>query len=118
MLHWVEISAAALQNNVSAFRKRLGAHVKLGAVVKSNAYGHGMLEVADIATRAGADWLCVNGVDEGIALRRAGHEVPVLVMGYVELSGLEAVVEHYDRTFGLGLSAREQSDLVEYLKSI
>jgi alanine racemase len=94
MLNWVEISAPALRNNVAEFRRRLGEKVKLGAVVKSNAYGHGMLEVAAMATAAGADWLCVNQVDEGVALRQAGHETPILVMGYVELGRLADVVRH------------------------
>ena len=94
MLNWVEISAPALRNNLVEFRRRLGDKVKLGAVVKSNAYGHGMLEVAAMAGAAGADWLCVNQVDEGVALREAGHELPILVMGYVELSRLEDVVAH------------------------
>jgi len=92
MLNWVEISAPALRNNVAEFRRRLGDNVKLGAVVKSNAYGHGMLEVAAIASIAGADWLCVNQVDEGVALREAGYEAPILVMGYVELARLGDVV--------------------------
>jgi alanine racemase len=94
MLNWVEVSAPALRNNVAEFRRRLGEKVKLGAVVKSNAYGHGMLEVAAMATAAGADWLCVNQVDEGVALRQAGHETPILVMGYVELGRLADVVAH------------------------
>ena len=94
MLNWVEISAPALRNNLAEFRRRLGEKVKLGAVVKSNAYGHGMFEVAAMATAGGADWLCVNQVDEGVALREAGHELPILVMGYVELSRLDDVVAH------------------------
>jgi alanine racemase len=51
-----------------------------------------MLEVAAVASIAGADWLCVNQVDEGVALRQAGHEAPILVMGYVELARLGDVV--------------------------
>src|SRR5262245_43943304 len=92
MLNWIEISAPALRNNLAEFRRRLGEKVKLGAVVKSNAYGHGMLEVAAMATAAGADWLCVNQVDEGVGLRQAGHELPILVMGYIELARLDDVV--------------------------
>ena len=94
MLNWVEVSAPALRNNLTEFRRRLGDKVQLGAVVKSNAYGHGMLEVAAIASAAGADWLCVNQVDEGVALRQAGHERPILVMGYVERARLDDVVAH------------------------
>ncbi len=93
-LNWVEIDASAIENNVREFRRRLGDGVLLGAVVKSNGYGHGMREVAAASRRAGADWLCVNNVEEGVALRREGHDAPILVMGYVPLDALEAVVEH------------------------
>ncbi|MBZ5638579.1 MAG: alanine racemase [Acidobacteriia bacterium] len=92
MLNWVEVDARALRGNVSEFRRRLGAGPLLGAVVKSNAYGHGILEAAAIARGAGADWLCVNGVEEGVRLRDAGHDAPVLVMGYVGLGDLGEVV--------------------------
>lgn len=93
MLNWVEIDAGALRNNIAEFKRRLGQGPRFGAVVKSNAYGHGMIEVARVAERASADWLCVNNVDEGIALRNAGLTLPILVMGYVPLDGLDEVVE-------------------------
>ncbi|HUC43110.1 MAG TPA: alanine racemase [Candidatus Sulfotelmatobacter sp.] len=92
MINWVEVDAGALRRNVSEFRRRLGPEPKLGAVVKSNAYGHGMLEAAKIFREAGADWLCVNNVDEGVALREAGASGPVLIMGYVPLDALGDVV--------------------------
>jgi alanine racemase len=92
VLSWVEVDAKAIRNNVVEFRRRLGAGPKLGAVVKSNAYGHGMIEVARIALDAGADWLCVNNVREGASLRSAGLAAPVLVMGYVPLDELADVV--------------------------
>jgi alanine racemase len=100
VLNWVEIEASALRNNIAEFKRRLGsepgsgARPRLGAVVKSNAYGHGMIEVARIAAGTHADWLCVNNVDEGVALRQAGITLPILVMGYVPLDGLDEVVEH------------------------
>lgn len=111
MLNWVEIDARALAANVAAFRRRLGAGTAFGAVVKSNAYGHGMLEVARIAAGAGAGWLCVNNVDEGVALREAGHALPILVMGYVPLDALDEVVARdlqpvvYNRETAAGLDA-------------
>ncbi len=94
MLNWVEIDAEALSGNLAEFRRRLGPRPLLGAVVKSNAYGHGMLETAAVARASGADWLCVNGVEEGVRLREAGHDAPVLVMGYVPLDALEEAVVH------------------------
>lgn len=92
MLNWVEVDAAALQHNLGQFRRRLGAEVKLGAVVKSNAYGHGMLETAAVAGDAGADWLCVNNLDEAVRLHDNGARRPILIMGYVARGDLEEIV--------------------------
>jgi alanine racemase len=92
VLNWVEIEASALANNVAEFKRRLSQGPLLGAVVKSNAYGHGMIEVSRLAAEAGADCLCVNNVHEGVALREAGQTLPILVMGYIALDGLEDVV--------------------------
>lgn len=103
MLNWLEIDARALRWNLEQFRPRLAPGARLGAVVKSNAYGHGMLEVASIVAASGADWLCVNSVGEAVTLREAGHDLPILVMGRAAGGDLEAAVEHdlrlviYDR---------------------
>ncbi len=79
---WVEISRSALMHNVRAFRRHLGSEVAVMAVVKSNAYGHGLVETAKIADRAGALWFGVDNVDEGITLRKNGITKPVLILGY------------------------------------
>ncbi len=92
LLNWVEVDARALRGNVAEFRRRLGAGPLLGAVVKSNAYGHGLIETAAVVRAAGADWLCVNNLDEAVRLREAGHDAPVLVMGYIPLADLGEVV--------------------------
>ena len=94
MLNWVEIDAEAIRSNLRQFAERVGPSVALGAVVKSNAYGHGMLEVASLAEEGGADWLCINSIEEAIRLREGGHGGRILVMGYVPLDGLAPVVEH------------------------
>jgi len=93
LLNWCEIDAGAIRWNIEQFRGRLDPASEFGAVVKANAYGHGMLEVAELARRAGVEWLCVNNVDEAAALRRAGHTAKLLVMGYVPLDRLSEVVE-------------------------
>lgn len=88
---WVEIGRSALIHNLVTFRRLIGPDVRLMPVVKANAYGHGMLPVAGIAARSGkADWLGVNSLEEGLALRGSGIRLPVLVLGYVPLSGLPA----------------------------
>ena len=94
VLNWVELDGTALRGNRREFRRRLGPGVRLGAVVKANAYGHGMTEVATLAREGGADWLCVNGVEEAVRLRGEGHDCEILVMGYVPLGHLGEVVEH------------------------
>ncbi|MBN2054776.1 alanine racemase [bacterium] len=93
-LSWLEISASALRHNVTQFKSLIGARVQLYAVVKSNAYGHGMILVASQVLAAGADGLAVNSIDEVIQLRRQGIEAPILILGYVGLADLPAVL-HY-----------------------
>jgi alanine racemase len=110
VLNWVEVDARALRGNVAEFRRRLGQGPLLGAVVKSNAYGHGMLEAADVARAAGADWLCVNNLDEAARLRDAGHDAPVLVMGYVRLADLEEVAARDLRPVVYNLATVEELD--------
>lgn len=91
---WVEISKSALTKNVSAFRRHLGPKVAVMAVVKSNAYGHGLVETAKIADRAGTAWFGVDNVDEGIALRKSGAIKPILVLGYTLNSRLRDCVSN------------------------
>jgi len=112
LLNWVEIDAAALRHNLGGFRRSLGPQVALGAVVKANAYGHGMLETARIAVDAGAEWLCVNNLDEALALRAADHDEKILIMGYVPLDGLEDVVRHGLRPVVYNLETIERLDVL------
>ena len=77
---WLEIDEAALANNVSVFRELVGPDVDLNAVVKADAYGHGLVPVARVFESAGADRLCVASLDEALALREAGVTIPVLVL--------------------------------------
>jgi alanine racemase len=88
----VEIKKSALVHNIREFRRLIGRKRKFLAVVKANAYGHGLLEVSRIAIRSGVDWLGVHSVEEGAVLREAGIQAPVLVIGYVPLLGLEEAV--------------------------
>jgi alanine racemase len=93
-LQRLEISRAALVRNIGEFRRIIGRERLFLGVVKANAYGHGLVETSRIAAAAGegVDWLGVNAVDEGLALRDAGIEVPILVLGYAPLGALEEAV--------------------------
>ena len=83
-LTWVEIDRAALLANLAAFRRRVGPRVKLCPVIKANAYGHGLREVARLcAPHSG--FFAVGSLEEALALRDAGIRKPVLILGYVPL---------------------------------
>ena len=81
------IDLAALRHNVAQIRASLPEKTKLLAVVKADAYGHGIVHVARNALKAGAEWLAVARTDEGAVLRRAGINEPILVLGAA--SGME-----------------------------
>jgi alanine racemase len=91
-LNWIEIDRAALIHNLGQFRSLIAPGCRLMAVVKANAYGHGLLEVSRILTEEGVDWLGVNCLEEGLALRKAGIKARLLVLGYVPLADLEEAV--------------------------
>lgn len=82
-LIWAEVNLDALATNVRVLRSHVGPRVRLVAVVKANAYGHGAVPVALAALAAGADGLAVGRLDEAVELRSAGITAPVLVMGPV-----------------------------------
>ncbi|MFC1960089.1 alanine racemase [Chloroflexota bacterium] len=78
----LEINLDALTHNVRAIRAHIGPDLQLVAVVKANAYGHGLVPAGRTAIAAGADRLAVVRVTEGQALRAGGIQAPVLIMGY------------------------------------
>ncbi|MFB2918993.1 alanine racemase [Aerosakkonema funiforme] len=78
---WVEIDLAALGHNVRQLKSILSPQTALMAVVKADAYGHGAVTVARTALQNGASWLGVATIPEGIELREAGIEAPILILG-------------------------------------
>lgn len=80
---WVEINLSALAHNVQQIKALLPEGTDLMSVVKADAYGHGAVTVACTALASGATWLGVATVPEGIELRQAGLDAPILVMGAV-----------------------------------
>lgn len=90
----VEISKKNLIHNLGEFRKRVGKRIKIMAVVKANAYGHGILEVSKIASRSGVDWLGVASLEEGLFLRKNNIALPILILGYVPVLLLGEVIRN------------------------
>jgi alanine racemase len=78
---WVEIDTAALRRNFQTIRNITGPSSKILAVVKANAYGHGIIEISRIMAEEGAQYLGVTSIEEGMALRRASINLPILVLG-------------------------------------
>jgi len=77
---FIEVDLDAIRFNVKSIKQRLGDSVKLLAVVKANAYGLGAVEVSRTVSEAGAEYLGVAIVEEGIELREAGISTPILVL--------------------------------------
>ncbi len=107
---WCEVETAALRANVEALRRQLRPGSLLGVVVKSQAYGHGLVPCAREFLGAGADWLVLNSAAEAQALRRAGIGAPLYICGPVfpaqaeVVAGTEARVVLYDRELALALN--------------
>jgi alanine racemase len=78
---WAEIDLENLSSNLHSVRNFIGDGIRLMAVVKANAYGHGAVSCSRRLESEGVDWFGVASVEEGIELRNAGIERPILVLG-------------------------------------
>ena len=96
MRTWIEIDQQALLHNLEQFLL-LAPASRIMCVVKSNAYGHGLREIASILQHASPYthhrlWFGVDSIDEAVALREQGITLPVLTLGYVPLDRLAEAV--------------------------
>ena len=99
---WVEISTQALEDNFRFLKQLAGPDAEVLAIVKANAYGHGLAICAPAVVRAGARWLGVNSVEEGAAAREAcrsvaggpGDGLNILVVGGVFPGQGEEAIRH------------------------
>ncbi|MCX7974940.1 MAG: alanine racemase [Candidatus Aminicenantes bacterium] len=89
---WIEIDLKAIKANLTQIKKKAG--VRIMAVVKANAYGHGLIEVSKALQEAGVDWLMVGKLEEAIWLRQAGLKSPILNFGPFDRSDAEALIEN------------------------
>lgn len=80
---WIEISLDNFIYNFFAIKKKLPPGVKILAVVKADAYGHGAIPLSRKFLTAGGEFLGVSSIEEGIILRRAGIQAPILILGSV-----------------------------------
>src|SRR3989344_4783855 len=85
---WIEVDKKAIYHNIGEFRKIIKPDTKLMAVIKSNAYGHGLVDFAKTAENW-VDWFGVDSITEGLKLRQKGLKKPILVLGYTLPSRLK-----------------------------
>ncbi len=78
----VEVNLGFIKENFLAIKKFIGS-VKVMPILKANAYGHGLIQIAQLMEEIGADYLGVAFVEEGILLREYGIKIPILVLGGV-----------------------------------
>ena len=86
---YAEVNLDAIRHNIDEVHKNIKEGTKVMAIVKANAYGHGMIPVAEAAQAAGAAGFCVAILDEALALRRANYTEPILVLGITQPTEIE-----------------------------
>ena len=89
---WIEIDLDALVHNAQVLRRAIPATASLGVLVKANGYGHGLEMAARAALDGGADELIVANLEEGLEVRRATLDAPVLVAYPIPTDGVEEAV--------------------------
>lgn len=109
-----EINLDALSNNLNYYRNKLDAKTKIMVMVKSFAYGAGSLEVANLLQFHRVDYLCVAYIDEGVALRKAGILLPIMVLN---ISTDDFYILTQFKLEPVVYSIKILEELVEYLKS-
>jgi alanine racemase len=91
---YVEIDLNAFSHNILQIRSKIGNETKILAVLKADAYGHGLVRLAEEALRNGADMIGVGNVEEGVSLRESGISSPILVLIGVFEDDVERVVSY------------------------
>lgn len=89
-----EIDLSAIAHNIREFKRLVAPDVMIMPAVKADGYGHGAVEVSKTAIQNGASRLGVARIEEGIALRNAGIDAPILVFGYTSSENISDVIEN------------------------
>ncbi|WP_284974319.1 alanine racemase [Arthrobacter sp. efr-133-TYG-104] len=107
----VKVDLSAISDNIRVLKERTGAPHFM-AVVKGNAYGHGLVEVARTAVDSGADWLGTAQLSEAIALRKAGIEVPILSWLYLASQTSATIREALEYGIDVSLGSVRQLEVL------
>lgn len=91
---WIELNKSALENNIQSLRSLLERSTAFCAVLKANAYGHGLLEMAQLLNQMNVTHFAVDNIDEGMLLRAHLPEAHILVLGYTLKERFLEALEH------------------------
>ena len=92
MISYLEIDLAKIKDNFRALKKII-SNAQILAVVKSNAYGHGLVPVSKAIEKVGVDYFGVDSIEEGLTLRKEKIKSPILVFGWPEPDLIEEAAE-------------------------
>lgn len=91
---WVEVNLDNLAHNFQQIKKLIAGKVKIMVCVKADAYGHGLIPVSKRLVSCGVDYLGVASIDEGIKLRQARINAPVLILGLILKKDIDPVFRY------------------------
>lgn len=91
---WIEINSANLENNLKEINKIIPNGTKIMAIVKANAYGHGILEISKILSKIGIKDFAVATLSEGIKLRQNNIDGNILILGYTDFKDLKYAIRY------------------------
>ena len=91
---WAEINLNNLSHNFHQIKKLISPQTKIMVTVKADAYGHGLIPVSRKLVSEGVDFLGVASIDEGIKLRLAGINAPILIMGMILKKDIEPLFKY------------------------
>ena len=95
MRTWCDISLDNLEHNINQIKSKVGEKTRLCGIVKANAYGHGVEEIARNLVEQGFDYLAVAFIDEAVEIRMYGiTDIPIMILGNTPKDTVDKLVEY------------------------
>ncbi len=91
---WIELNFNNLKHNIFEFKRIIPSNTEIMAVVKANAYGHGIVEISTFLNNIGIDNFAVATLEEGIILRENNINGNILILGYTDIQNIEYVIKY------------------------
>ena len=114
---WININHQAFIHNIQAIKSLLAPNTKFMAVIKADAYGHGVISVANTILKNGVDAVAIATLSEGIELRENGVKAPILILGAI--NAVEEVEQIVEYNLEPTICTTEQASIfTDYLASI